>query len=281
MTLAMPFDPPVPARPPEPRRRLRLVEDAPPRPKTRADCVDGPRPCPWVGCRHNTFLEVDRYDGGTLPSIRVAHPGRQPWQVPPGESCTLDLVGGYVGDPIASQETGRILRITPDWVRKVERMAFERIKAEHPNLFEQLRDQLGAESFDDVLAQGAWGESDGLDPEPGATAQQQVDAWAERVLAAMREGGSLAQAWANANEQETTGMSEKTETIHVFTCSVDPEHSHRISDDGRPEGQAFAIALRQTRLRFVGGRCDTWVPGERGRVQCKGQVRERTETEAL
>lgn len=28
------------------------------RPKTRADCVDIPRPCPWIGCRHHLFLDV-------------------------------------------------------------------------------------------------------------------------------------------------------------------------------------------------------------------------------
>ena len=31
-----------------------------PRPKVRADCVDGPRPCPFVGCRYNLSLDVSR-----------------------------------------------------------------------------------------------------------------------------------------------------------------------------------------------------------------------------
>lgn len=29
-----------------------------PRPRTRAECVDGPRPCPWVGCSQHLLLEV-------------------------------------------------------------------------------------------------------------------------------------------------------------------------------------------------------------------------------
>jgi hypothetical protein len=29
-----------------------------PRPQTRAECVNGPRPCPWVACSHHTLLEV-------------------------------------------------------------------------------------------------------------------------------------------------------------------------------------------------------------------------------
>lgn len=30
------------------------------RPKTRGDCKDGPRPCPWVGCRHHLLIDVRR-----------------------------------------------------------------------------------------------------------------------------------------------------------------------------------------------------------------------------
>lgn len=28
------------------------------RPQTRSECFDGPRPCPWVSCRHHLALEV-------------------------------------------------------------------------------------------------------------------------------------------------------------------------------------------------------------------------------
>ncbi len=27
-----------------------------PRPRTRGECVDGPRPCPWLSCRHHLGL---------------------------------------------------------------------------------------------------------------------------------------------------------------------------------------------------------------------------------
>lgn len=29
------------------------------RPKTRGDCLEGPRPCPWVSCRYNLYLDVN------------------------------------------------------------------------------------------------------------------------------------------------------------------------------------------------------------------------------
>src|ERR1019366_2346037 len=49
-----------------PQRALRLLreeggggEGSGERPKTRGDCVDGPRPCPWAGCRQHLYLEVN------------------------------------------------------------------------------------------------------------------------------------------------------------------------------------------------------------------------------
>ncbi len=37
-----------------------------PRPRTRADCIDAPRPCPWVGCRHHMLLEIGAATGRAL-----------------------------------------------------------------------------------------------------------------------------------------------------------------------------------------------------------------------
>jgi hypothetical protein len=51
-----------------------------PRPQTRADCIDGPRPCPWYGCRHHLGIDVTRT--GTI----------QYREIPAGEeSCSLDV----------------------------------------------------------------------------------------------------------------------------------------------------------------------------------------------
>lgn len=66
-----------------------LLEDH--RPKCRADCRDnGLRPCPFVSCRHNLYLDVCE-DG----AIELTRP-----ELEPGEmeySCVLDLVDGLVG----------------------------------------------------------------------------------------------------------------------------------------------------------------------------------------
>ena len=53
------------------------------RPRTRADCENGPRPCPWVGCRHNTYLSIMQRTG----RIRRARPGLDPTEVPAETSC--------------------------------------------------------------------------------------------------------------------------------------------------------------------------------------------------
>jgi hypothetical protein len=37
------------------------------RPKTRADCADVPRPCPFVSCRWNLYLDVDNRGVVTIP----------------------------------------------------------------------------------------------------------------------------------------------------------------------------------------------------------------------
>ncbi len=51
------------------------------RPRTRGDCVDGPRPCPWHACRHH--LGTDVHNGELR--LREIEDGQ--------ESCALDVAG--------------------------------------------------------------------------------------------------------------------------------------------------------------------------------------------
>jgi hypothetical protein len=65
---------------------LRLVPtepDIPRRPRTRADCREGLRPCPYASCRHHLLAEVSPV--GTL----FARRGEDPAALP--ESCSLDV----------------------------------------------------------------------------------------------------------------------------------------------------------------------------------------------
>lgn len=60
------------------------------RPKTRGDCVDSPRPCPWVSCREHLALDVS-----ATGSIKMNFPGLEVWQM--NETCALDVVDRYKG----------------------------------------------------------------------------------------------------------------------------------------------------------------------------------------
>jgi len=60
--------------------------ELPERPRTRAECIDVPRPCPWVGCRHNLFLDVSGKGG-----LKLNFPGIEPGDMPAARSCSLDV----------------------------------------------------------------------------------------------------------------------------------------------------------------------------------------------
>ena len=54
------------------------------RPKTRGECVDAVRPCPWVGCKHHLYIDAD-----DIGSIKFNFPHLQVWQM--AETCSLDI----------------------------------------------------------------------------------------------------------------------------------------------------------------------------------------------
>jgi len=70
-------------------------ETLPERPRTRGDCVNGPRPCPWLGCRHHLGLDVDRHGRVTLAPEGKADEQRA--------TCALDVAedGRHSFDEIA------------------------------------------------------------------------------------------------------------------------------------------------------------------------------------
>lgn len=48
-----------------------------PRPRTRGECLEEARPCPWVGCRHHLLLEVAATKQGP-PKLVLNRPPRHP-----------------------------------------------------------------------------------------------------------------------------------------------------------------------------------------------------------
>ena len=81
------------------------------RPKTRAECMNGPRPCLFVSCKHNLYLDVNPETG----SIKLNFPDKEIWELE--YTCALDVAekGG-----ITLEEVGEIMNLTRERIRQVE-----------------------------------------------------------------------------------------------------------------------------------------------------------------
>ena len=53
------------------------------RPETRADCLGGARPCPFVSCKHHLYLDVSARTG----AIKLNFPDLEVWEMT--ETCAL------------------------------------------------------------------------------------------------------------------------------------------------------------------------------------------------
>jgi hypothetical protein len=94
------------------RGRLLYPEDtASMRPKTRAECIDGARPCPFVSCAHHLYLDVSPRTG----AIKLNFPDLEVWEMT--ETCALDISdrGGTT-----LEEVGAIMNLTRERIRQVE-----------------------------------------------------------------------------------------------------------------------------------------------------------------
>jgi hypothetical protein len=87
------------------------------RPRTRGECIDGPRPCPWVSCAHNLYLDVNAAGGITL-----SHPDLDPDEM--RESCALDVSdrGGATLDEVAEA-----LGLTRQRAEQMEKVALRKL----------------------------------------------------------------------------------------------------------------------------------------------------------
>lgn len=81
------------------------------RPKTRADCADVPRPCLYTACKFNAFLSVN--ENGTIHVTKDC----EPWDVPPEDSCVLDVAER---PDVTLEQIGRVMGITRERVRQIE-----------------------------------------------------------------------------------------------------------------------------------------------------------------
>ena len=90
------------------------------KPRTRAECAEGPRPCPFVSCKHHLFIDVSPRTG----AIKLNFPDLEVWDL--GESCALD-VADKSGTTL--EDVGAIMNLTRERIRQVEVKALAKLEA--------------------------------------------------------------------------------------------------------------------------------------------------------
>jgi hypothetical protein len=90
------------------------------KPRSRAECVDGPRPCPYVSCKHHLYIDVSPRTG----AIKLNFPDLEVWEMT--ESCALDVAdrGGTT-----LEDVGAIMNLTRERIRQVEVKALAKLEA--------------------------------------------------------------------------------------------------------------------------------------------------------
>ena len=102
---------------PEEAELLKSIEGL--RPRKRAECVNGPRPCLFVSCKHNLYLDVNPETG----SIKLNFPDKEIWELE--HTCALDVAekGG-----ITLEEVGAIMNLTRERIRQVETRGLAKLR---------------------------------------------------------------------------------------------------------------------------------------------------------
>lgn len=90
------------------------------RPRERAECATGPRPCMFISCKHHLYLDVNPSTG----SIKLNFPDKEVWELE--NTCALDVAdrGG-----ITLEEVGAIMNLTRERIRQVETRGLLKLRA--------------------------------------------------------------------------------------------------------------------------------------------------------
>jgi hypothetical protein len=89
------------------------------RPRTRADCVDGLRPCPYVSCRYHLYLDVSSKTG----ALKLNFPDREVEDM--STSCALDVADA--GD-ITLEVMSGLMNLTREGARQIENSALIKLR---------------------------------------------------------------------------------------------------------------------------------------------------------
>lgn len=94
------------------------------RPRTRGECHEGPRPCPFVSCMYHLYLDVNPKTG----AMKLNFPYLEVWELP--ESCALDLAdrGGMTLEQVAN-----LFQLRRERIRQIQDQALAKTRR-HPKL---------------------------------------------------------------------------------------------------------------------------------------------------
>jgi hypothetical protein len=103
------------------------ADDAPARderPKTRAECRDGERPCPWVSCRHNLILDV-RPDGRVVLAFDLDDDAAIEAMT---DTCALD-VADRAADArgLTLADVAQVMNVTRERIRQIEGVGLAKV----------------------------------------------------------------------------------------------------------------------------------------------------------
>ena len=90
------------------------------RPRRRSECKNGPRPCPFVACKHHLYIDVSPTSG----AIKLNFPDLEVWEM--RETCALDVAER---DGVTLEDVGGLMNLTRERIRQVEVQALSKLSA--------------------------------------------------------------------------------------------------------------------------------------------------------
>ncbi len=107
-----------------------------PRPRTRGDCEGIPRPCPFVSCTMNNYLDVSKKG-----SVKLNFPDLEPGEMPAETSCALDVAEQH---GVTLERAAEIMNLTRERIRQLENAVIDRVRASDESVVSALREDFGA-----------------------------------------------------------------------------------------------------------------------------------------
>lgn len=94
-------------------------------PATRADCKDGPRPCPWVSCKYHLALDVEPHTGSLKINFPTESITGELDMSSMRETCVLDVAdtGG-----VTLERVGELMNLSRERVRQLETIAVKNMR---------------------------------------------------------------------------------------------------------------------------------------------------------